>query len=119
MKITKFTSTTNFQLYHMAKKYMIAEFDIPNEEIPELLDHMIENLQMHKIALGLAEKESKGMSVWLIKGEMERNHGKIIIECGTSRNFFNEFFESLYGNDHPEGAEMPLGEYRVKLIKQE
>lgn len=106
----------------MAKKYMIADFDIPNEEVPELLDHMIENLQKHKESLqksGHMKKEDRGMNVWLIKGEIERNRGKVIIECGTTRTFFNEFFEKLYGKDFPEGAEMPLGTYRVKLIKQE
>lgn len=60
-----------------------------------------------------------GLNVWLIKGKMERNMGKIILECGVSRTLFNEFFEELYGKDYPEGAEMPLGEYRVMLYKKE
>lgn len=48
MKITEYTSTTNFQLYHKVDKYMMADFDIANDEVDELIDHMIENLKKHK-----------------------------------------------------------------------
>lgn len=58
------------------------------------------------------------MNVWKITGKMEKNRGKITIEIETSRSFFNEFFEALYGKDHPEGSEMRIGEWKVKLSQE-
>lgn len=58
------------------------------------------------------------MNISKITGHMERNMGTIKIEVITSRTFFEQFFEALYGKDHPEGAEMPMGEWKV-LLSQE
>jgi hypothetical protein len=58
------------------------------------------------------------MNVFKITGKMDKNLGTIVIETQCSREFFNEFFKALYGDDHPEGAEVPIGEWKVVLSKE-
>ena len=59
------------------------------------------------------------LAVFKIRGEVENNTGKIIIECGVSRQLFNEFFEKLYGKDYPEGGVIRAGDWKAQLTKNE
>lgn len=63
--------------------------------------------------------EDAKYSVFQIKGELKDNRGKIIVECVTSREAFNQFFEALYGKDTPEGAYFTIGSYKMSLEKVE
>lgn len=64
-----------------------------------------------------ADKTELELNVFKIKGEIENNMGKIIIECGTSREFLNDFMGDLW-KELPEGAQIPIGQYKIKLIKK-
>lgn len=63
-----------------------------------------------------ADKTELELNAFKIKGEIENNMGKIIIEIRTSKEFLRDFMADLWKN-YPEGAQIPIGKYKAKLRK--
>lgn len=93
--------------------------DVGSYKSTESLDHIIEDhvrVCKKNLVYDIGDAE---YNVFQIKGELKDNRGKIIVECVTSREAFNQFFEALYGKDTPEGAYFTIGSYKMSLEKVE